>query len=115
MRGIRVSIVVLLMVAAIALVTPTVAASASWSTYFGTGTMCTACNYNTGYNYWTNNRIYRPVGYAIYLFYYTTAFHYSATNSGSNPFYFASYGYNFSGCGNNQGAPVPNATCEAYA
>lgn len=46
-----------------------------------------------GYPFYTNQRVYRPLGYYFYLDYNNGTYHYSANNSTDNPFYFAPSGY----------------------
>ena len=94
----RLKLVVLTLFAAgLLVVVPS--ASAGWSTYFsGTMTQSTPTPW-TGFNYWSNNRVYRPLGHPFQLGYqYGSNFHISAENTGSNPFYWPSYGYNKSFC-----------------
>jgi hypothetical protein len=89
-------------IAAVALVVAP-AASASWSPYFGPGTFIDQNGIgndsakNTT-NYWTNNRVYRPLGYHFVLAYDDGTYHFSADNTSTNPFYFAAYGYNYLEC-----------------
>ena len=52
----------------------------------------------SGSNYWTNNRVYRPLGYHFWLSYDNGTPHGSTTNATENPFYFPAYGYSFLGC-----------------
>jgi hypothetical protein len=75
-------------------------AGAGWSNYFGPATMTQSTPTPwTGFNYWSNNRVYRPLGHPFQLGYqYGSNFHISAENTGSNPFYWPSYGYNQSFC-----------------
>jgi hypothetical protein len=74
---------------------------------------------HTGSNYWTNNRVWRPTGHPFVLgYYYGSNFHQSTENSSSNPFYFPSFGYNFSFCEwanwDDLSGSVSPVTCEAY-
>jgi hypothetical protein len=103
--------------------TVSASASAAWSTYFGPGTFTAfmASPETAGYNNYTNNRVYRPIGHPFFLYYHDTNnnYHWSANDSATNPFYFASFGYNISGCGWNSGADgsttVSPVTCEAFS
>jgi hypothetical protein len=89
-------VVLTLFVAGLLVVAPS--ATAGWSTYFS-GTMTQSNNSKeTGFNNWTNNRVYRPQGHPFILGYENPNFHYSAENYNTNPFYFPSFGYNKSFC-----------------
>lgn len=98
-------------------------ASAGWGTYWGPGTFTAFMSSpeTSGYAYYTNNRVYRPIGHPFYLFYHDTnlIYHWSADDYSTNPFYFASYGYNNSGCGwdsaKDGSTTVSPVTCEAYS
>jgi hypothetical protein len=79
--------------------TGTVASAAQWYNYWGSGTMTQnplVVEGHSGWNYWTNNRVYRPYAHPFYLMYVGTngVPHGSADNSTNNPFYFPAYGYN---------------------
>jgi hypothetical protein len=103
----------------IALALP-VGSQAGWSNYFGTATFYRTTSTDSGWNYWTNNRVYRPTGHPFYLAYENTSLHYSATNTDTNPITFASYGYNHSYCAWNwlawsdPATSVSNVTCQVY-
>jgi hypothetical protein len=99
-------------------------ASAGWGNpYFGPGTMHTIppgpLLATSGSNSWTNNRVYRPLGYHFYLGYNDGSAHYSADNTTSNPFVWPAYGYNYLICGWDAGADsgssVSPVTCEPYS
>jgi hypothetical protein len=74
------------------------ASAGSWSNYAGPN--ATFYNYgglwtaSTGYNNWTDNRVYRPTGHPFYLSYENgSGFHYSTDNYYSNPFEWPPGGY----------------------
>ena len=52
----------------------------------------------SGSNYWTSQRVYRPLGHPFYLFYYNGTNHYSTDNSTDNPFVWTASGYSEVGC-----------------
>ncbi len=80
-------------------------AAATWSSYVGPSatfrqpSLGGPTQGNTGWNYWTDNRVYRPTPHPFYLDYFNTgSYHVSATNWDTNPFYFAPFGYSYVGC-----------------
>jgi hypothetical protein len=92
---------VLALVAFAALALPA-AADAEWRNYVGpeaTFSQFGRTSGTSGYNYWTGNRVWRPIGHPFYLYHCNSSgCHYSASNSGSNPFSFPPYGYSYLGC-----------------
>jgi hypothetical protein len=115
---------VVLVLAILATIIPAVA-TAGWTTYFGPGTLyaLSGSNYagNEGYNYWTNQRVYRPLGHPFRLEWFHTdnIINYSDENSTSNPFYWAPTGYSRLQCSwMYQGDPgwssIYPVTCEEY-
>jgi hypothetical protein len=95
---------ILLVVAALVaiLVVPAVA-RAGWNNYAGGPNAVYDKTKTTGgtsgWNNWTNNRVYRPTGHPFYLDYTNgSGYHVSAHNSSTNPFYFAPSGYSAVGC-----------------
>ena len=86
----------------VALVLVPIAAAGSWDTYWGPGTFRQPPNGPTsavsGSNYWTSQRVYRPLGHPFYLFYYNGTNHYSTDNSTDNPFVWTASGYSEVGC-----------------
>jgi hypothetical protein len=116
MRGVIVALCTAVILAAFAPL-----ANAGWPSYFGPASMggCGSCyiSASTGYNNWTNNRVYRPIGYTFQLGYDNGTAHWSTGNSSSNPFYFPSYGYNYSWCWlgfGDQDKTVNPVTCQTY-
>ena len=115
----RLKLLVLTLLIAAGLVVSS-SASAAWSTYFGPALM-NSSNYvqHTGWNYWTNNRVYRNTGHPFVLAWEQTYIHYSTENTGDNPFYYPSYGYNRSYCEwaywHDLSGYVSPVTCQAYA
>ena len=97
------------------------AIAGSWSTYFGPGIVYQS-NYvhYSGSWYWTNNRVYRPIGHPFQLAYWPSGgnLHWSVNNSSDNPFYFPSYGYNNSACAwaywQDLSGSVSPVTCQVY-
>jgi hypothetical protein len=117
----RVKLLVSTLASLIALAVASSAGAGAWTTYFGPATMYQSTpSPQTGSNYWTNNRVYRPLGHPFILGYkYGSSFHYSTENSGDNPFYFPSFGYNYSFCmwayWDDLSPTVSPVTCQAYA
>jgi len=77
--------VIVAVVTALALAV-SVSGAAAWSNYFGPGTMYASAGSDiavSGWNNWTNNRVYRPLNYNFYLGYFTneSGFHYSTDNA----------------------------------
>jgi len=113
-RGVIVAVVTALALAV------SVSGAAAWSNYFGPGTMYASAGSDiavSGWNNWTNNRVYRPLNYNFYLGYFTngSGFHYSTDNAGDNPFYWPAYGYNYLICGwdwNGTYSSVNPVTCQ---
>jgi hypothetical protein len=72
----------------------------------------------SGTNYWTNNRVYRPLGYNFYLAYDNdSGYHYSADNYSNNPFYWPAYGYGHVLCHWHYNGNYPSVypvTCQGY-
>jgi hypothetical protein len=97
-------------------------ASADWRNYFGpNGTMYTDPTKAigaSGTNYWTNNRVWRPVGYNFYLGYDNdSGYHYSTDNYSNNPFYWPAYGYSTLLCVWHYNGSYPSVypvTCQGY-
>jgi hypothetical protein len=100
-------------------------AAAQWPSYFGPGTFYQypygQNSAASGWNYWTNNRVYRPLGHPFQLAWTTGGGndHWSASNSWDNPFYFPAYGYNALFCRWRyweDGAPsIYPVTCQGHA
>lgn len=98
---------------------------AAWTPYFGPeGTMYDedCCDHaQSGWNYHTNNRVYRPIGFNFALAWGTQespTIHFSATNYADNPFYQTPYGYNSVFCWwmwNGAYPSVSPVTCQSYA
>jgi hypothetical protein len=112
-----------LVVAAFALAAPSTAA-AGWSDYFGpsgTFTQVGPTSAQSGWNYWTNNRVYRPTPHPFYLAYSTDPgnVHWSTTNWDTNPFYFGASGYSRINClweyYNDGSYSIYPVTCQGYA
>jgi hypothetical protein len=92
----------LVLIAALALLVVSPPAAAQWPSYAGPN--ATFYNYwwgnyyyeVSGWNYWTSNRVYRPIGHPFHLTWCGLDYqcHTSVTNSGTNPFYHNAYGYN---------------------
>jgi hypothetical protein len=100
--------------------------ASAWYTYFGPeGTFYQAylggptLAVTSGWNYHTNNRVYRPSGHPFVLWYMPDDWnpHWSTTNWSTNPFYFGAYGYNRVGCDweyyNDGSTGVYPVTCQA--
>ena len=71
-----------------------------------------------GYNYWSNNRIYRNPGQTAALWYYNSSGSVGyKTNSTDNPFVHngGSFGYSIATCNNPNAATMNPATCQAYS
>jgi hypothetical protein len=93
-----------------------VSAALAGTTYFNNGTLCSGCAAYSGYNYWSQNEVYRPIGYSFALWFQDTGGgkHGYTTNSGSNPFIISgSYGYTRAACENVSGSSVSPVTCIA--
>lgn len=76
-------------------------AEAAWSSYFPTGTFYAVGGPQgavSGFNYWTDNRVYRPTPHPFWLGYNNGTYHYSTDNWSTNPFYFAPSGYSAIDC-----------------
>lgn len=61
---------VIVAVAATLALAVSVSGAAAWSNYFGPGTMYASAGSDiavSGWNNWTNNRVYRPLNYNFYL------------------------------------------------
>jgi hypothetical protein len=115
----RLKLIVLTLFVAGLLVVASGASAGSWSNYFGPGTMTHDNNSKeTGFNYWTNNRVWRNPGHPFILGYENPNFHYSVENSTDNPFVFPSYGYNKSFCmwayWDDLSPTVSPVTCQVY-
>jgi hypothetical protein len=73
----------------------------AWSNYFsGVMTSAQPVNYaESGWNYWVDNRVYRPTGNTFRLWYKNGSGSWYADNTNSNPFYFTtSRGYAYLAC-----------------
>jgi hypothetical protein len=77
------------------------ASSAAVDKYWNGNFCCYQQHYNTTHNYWTNNEMWRPVGYTVESWYYNGSQPKSgdAIDTFSNPFYnYGPYGYSIGYC-----------------
>ena len=118
-------LIALVFVMAVAATSAGPAAAGDWYTYFGPGGTMRQQYLGgpngaaTGYAYWTNNVVYRPLGHPFYLSYYVNGeLHSSQTNWDQNPFFFGAYGYNALGCQweywNDGSSTLSPVTCQGY-
>jgi hypothetical protein len=115
-------VVTLVLVAAVATIGAIFvgAATAAWSNYYPTATMhdVQGENYGTSGNApWTNNRVYRPLGYNFVLAYDDGTYHFSSDNSTDNPFLWPAYGYSYLQCVwdyNTNYTSLYPVTCDGY-
>jgi hypothetical protein len=104
----RLCLILLPLLAVLLLAVPSAVAS---QTYFS-GTMSAGGSATSGFNYWSQDTVYRPIGKTFALWFGSSAGY--TTNSSSNPFsIFGSYGYNQAHCANLSGTSVSPVTCIA--
>ena len=99
-------------------------AHAAWSNYVGpeaTFYQTGPTGGSSGWNYHTNNRVWRNPGHPFQLVYQPAggSLHWSTSNWGSNPFEWPAYGYNWVGCVWNNGSDpswsIFPVTCQGFS
>lgn len=115
LTGVRRSVIVGLCAALSALAATS--SAFAWSNYFGPGTLSASDNTrNSGYNYWTNNRVWKPASSGFGLYYHNSSGDVGfKTNSTDNPFTHngGGFGYSQAYCFYLDSGSVNPVTCQA--